>query len=375
MSVRIYGAGTSDFGRQPEERATTLGWAAVTEALADAEVSDVDAVYVGSVFGEMGVAQRVLSPLGLTRVPIVRIENACASGTTAFHEGVSAVESGRYGRVLVLGIEHMTRTIRGPIPTEPRDPDSRSGLILPALYAMSATRYREVHGLTNEEMAAVAVKNRGNATLNPRARLGARVTVDEVLGSRMVAEPLTLLQCSPVSDGAAAVVIGPDRKRARDVRVLGTAFASGARWGAGSPSVWGFELVQRVAAAAYRDAGIGPDDVDLVECHDAFTIGEIVTLEALGFAKEGEGGRLGASGETAIGGKKPVNPSGGLLGRGHPLGATGVAQLAEVVVQLRGEAGARQVQGARIGLVETMGGGVAGIDGNGCVVVVLGRSS
>jgi acetyl-CoA C-acetyltransferase len=198
------------------------------------------------------------------------------------------------------------------------------------------------------------------------------MTVEEVLGSRMVADPLTLLQCCDIADAAAAAVVGGDRGERRDVPVRASALRSGGLWDHRSTHPWGYELVAQTAAEAWEQASVGPNEINLFEVHDAFTIGEITTTEALGLAAPGEGGTLVRKGHTALGGAQPVNSSGGLLSRGHPLGATGLAQLAEAVWQLRGEAGARQVKGARTAAVETMGGGTAGIDGNGCVVVVLG---
>jgi acetyl-CoA C-acetyltransferase len=363
--------GSSLFGRQSDAEVADLAARAALDALRDAEVDAVDAVYVGTVFGEMGAAQRVTHRLGLHRVPVIRVENACASATTALHEAAAAVAAGRYRTVLALGVEHMSRLPRGPLPPEPRDPHGRAGLLLPAMYAMAATRYLETTPLTREDLAAVAVKNHGNALANPLAEFGVALTVDEVLGAKVIAEPFTLHQCSPISDGAAAAVVGVHRGHERDVEIAATELQSGALWDRRSPHVWGFDVVRDTARAAYARADIEAHDVDLVECHDAFTIGEIATTESLGLAEPGEGYRLVRDGVTAREGKTPVNPSGGLLGRGHPLGATGLAQVHEIVTQLRHEAGERQVAHARTGVVETMGGGVTGIDGNACVVVVL----
>ena len=237
---------------------------------------------------------------------------------------------------------------------------------------MVASRYEALHGLDLNVLAQISVKNHKHGAANPRAQHGVEVTLEEVLASRMIADPLTLLQCCDISDAAAAAVVGPDRGVGRDVKVRASALRSGALWDHRSTQPWGFELVQSTANEVYQKAGIGPEDIDLFEVHDAFTIGELATTEALGMAAPGRGGELVLSGHTTIGGKQPVNPSGGLLSRGHPLGATGVAQLAEAVWQLRGEAGDRQVAGAQLAAVETMGGGTAGIDGNGCVVVILG---
>jgi acetyl-CoA acetyltransferase len=372
VTVAVWGVGTSRFGRQPGRSAAELAWDAVQEALADAGIEEVDAAYVGTVFGAPGVAQRALSGVGLTGVPIVTVENACASGTTAFHEAREAVRTGRYERVLALGVEHLTSRFDGPIAPESTDPEQASGLLLPALYALSASRYMADHGTTPADFARVSVKNSRHGALNPRAGRRRALTEEEVLGSRMIAEPLTLYQCAGLSDAAAAAVLGPARPGEHDVPVRASALRSGTPWDQGSAHVWGYDIVQATSARAYEEAGIGPADVDVLEVHDAFTVGEIVTVEALGVADSGEASRRVASGALSLGGDQPVNPSGGLLSRGHPLGATGLAQIAELTWQLRGQAGERQVPGARTALVETMGGGASGVDGNGCVVAVLG---
>ena len=372
MTPVVQGVGTSLFARQPGFGAPKLVRQAVSEAFDDSGDRHVDAVYAGTVFGAPGTSQRALQSLGVVGVPIVTVENACATGTTAFHEAVAAVQAGRYGRVLCVGVETMTAEFAGPIVPERTDPDGASGLALPGVYALAASRYRELYGLDLADLASIAVKNHRHGASNPRAQHGEEITVEQVLNSRMVADPLTLLQCCDIADAAAAAVVGMPRDRGRDVVVRGTALRSGGLWDHRTPHPWGYELVRDTARQAYEQAGIGPEDADLFEVHDAFTIGELMTTESLGLAAPGEGGLLVRKGHTSLGGAQPVNPSGGLLSRGHPLGATGLAQLAEVVWQLRGEAGPRQVDGARVGVVETMGGGTAGIDGNGCVVAVLG---
>lgn len=372
MSVQVYGVGTTFFGKQPDRGPGELAWEAVLEAFGDAGVDGVDAVYVGTVFGEPGVAQRALHGLGVVGIPIVTVENACASGTTAFHEARAAILAGRYERVLALGIERMTARFDGAIHPEATDSEGRSGMALPSLYAMAASRYVDKFGVKPEQLAKVSVKNHDHGSSNLRAQYRDRVTLQQVLDSRMVADPLTLLQCCPVADGAAAAVLGPDRGDPNDVPIRGSALGSGGLWDYRTDHVWSYEVVRDTAAMAYEEAGIGPTDADFFEVHDAFTIGEIVSTEALGLAEEGRGVELVDSGHTSLGGRQPVNPSGGLLSRGHPLGCTGLAQIAEGVWQLRGKAGDRQVDGARVGVIETMGGGVSGIDGNGCVVAVLG---
>ncbi|MET0931049.1 MAG: thiolase family protein [Aeromicrobium sp.] len=371
MRAYVQGIGTSMFGKQPDLSTAELVWLAVSEALADAAVDRIDAIFVGTCFGEPGIAQRSLHRMGLVDVPISIFENACASSTHAFHEAATAVDQGRYDTVLVLGVEHLTSRFSGAIPVEQRDHEGRTGLALPALYAMSATRYQDLHGVTPEQMALVSVKNHQHGVMNPRAQHNAPVTLEQVLSSRLIADPLTLLQCCAIADGAGAAVVGNVRRAERDVQVLGTAMGTGGLWDQRSDHVWGFDLVQRIGQQAYEAAGRGIGEVDVLEVHDAFTIGEIVTTEALGMAEIGGGGRLVESGRTSLGGAQPVNPSGGLLSRGHPLGATGTAQIAEIVAQVRGEAGPRQVEGVRTGLVETMGGGAAGVDGNACVVTLF----
>lgn len=372
MNVAVHGVGTSHFGRQSGRDLIQLAWDAVHEAFTDADVTSVDAVWVGTVFGPPGVAQRVLRAMGLTGIPVVTVENACASGTTAFAEAHEAVRTGRYGRVLALGLEQLSTAFEGAITPEPTDPEGHSGLALPALYAMAAARYLHLGAATREQLAAVSVKNHVHALHNPRAQYSGRYTIEEVLTSRMIADPLTVLQCCPTSDGAAAAVLAPATGGAREIGVRGVALRSGLPWNHRSPHVWGHDIVRDTAADAFAAAGIAAaTDVDVAEVHDAFTIGEIVTTEALGLVAPGDGGKAAAAGVTALGGTHPVNPSGGLLSRGHPLGATGLAQLAEITWQLRGEAVGRQADSARLGLVETMGGGVSVIDGNACVVAVL----
>jgi acetyl-CoA C-acetyltransferase len=371
VSAYVWGVGTSRFGRQTDRLPAELAWEALSEALADADVDEVDAAYVGTVFGAFGVAQRALAGVGLAGIPIVTVENACASGSTAVHEARAAIESGRHERVVALGVEHLTSRFTGPIALEPTDADGATGLLFPAIYAMSASRYLHDHDASPEDLAHVAVKNSRHGALNPRAQRTRSLTLDDVLASRMIADPLTLFQCAGLSDAAAAAVLGARRRSPRDVAVRASALRSGGAWDHASEHVWGYDVVRDTARDAYAEAGIEPADADVVECHDAFTIGEIVTLEALGLAGDGEAPAAVAAGEYSIGGTTPVNPSGGLLSRGHPLGATGVAQVAELVWQLRGEAGERQVDGARVGLLETMGGGSAGVDGNACVVAVL----
>ncbi len=381
MSTRdpiITGVGTSSFGKQ-DFSAEELVVQAVGEALESSGVNphEIDEIYLGTVFSQPGTAHRALRAAGITGIPIVTVENACASGTLAVHLGAESVRHGVNTTVLTVGVEKMTNWIKGPIPPDPYDIDALSGMILPALYAMSAGRYAHLYGVTPEDLAFISVKNHLNAIDNPRAQYRGDYSIEEVLASKPIADPLTILQCSPISDGAGAAVI-----RAREltdagqhrVEILGSALESGAWWPSPSPDddrVWNFELIERTTQAALRASGISVSDVDVVEVHDAFTIGEIVTIEAMGLAPQGEGAAFSREGNTSRGGRLPVNPSGGLLSRGHPLGATGLAQFAEIFWQLTGQAGERQTPGAQTALLETMGGSVHGLSGHGCVVAAM----
>jgi len=368
--VYVQGVGTSMFGRFADQRLEELAWAAATEALESASLdpTKIEAVWVGSVFASGAVVPRILRGLGIGAVPVIRVENACASGTTAYHEAVHSVGSGRYRRVLALGVEQLSTTFEGPIVPDRTDPEGATGLALPALYALQANRYLWIHpSVRVADLAAVAVKNKANGTRNPRAQLREAPNLDDVLGSRPIADPLTFLQCCPLGDGAAAAIISTEG----DVVVRSSALTSGLVWDQRSDDLWGEGCVARAGRAAFDSARMTPTDIDVAEVHDAFTIGEVSTLEALGFARAGEGASLAVSRRSTLDGPQPVNPSGGLLSRGHPLGATGLAQVAEIVWQLQGRAGERQVAGARRGLVETMGGGAAGVDGNASVVTIL----
>jgi acetyl-CoA C-acetyltransferase len=369
----VHGVGTSRFGVAAGRSIESLAWEAAEEALRDAELepSDIDAIWVGTVFGPAGVGPRIARGLGLAGVPVLTLEAACASGTVAFHEAVRAVASGRFRHVLAIGVEHLSSTFDGPIVPERTDAEGRTGLLLPALYALQAVRWLAETGEAAARLAWVSVKNKRHGLANDRAHLRNAPTHDEVLASRPVVDPLTLLQCCPMTDGAAAAVVGPAGGRA-EVAVRSIAMTSGRAWGRGS-GPWSTDCVARAGQAALEQAGVSIRDIDVLEVHDAFTIGEVLTLEALGAYAHGDAARAAEDGRSAIGGDQPVNPSGGLLSRGHPLGATGLAQVAEITWQLRAYAGPRQVEGATLGLVETMGGGASGVDGNAAVVSVMER--
>ena len=369
----IAGVGTSNFGKQAAT-VEELVWLAIEEALAASGVEhpQIEAIFVGTVFSYTGTAHRALHAAGFAHQPIVTVDNACASGTLAVHLAVESVVNGKYKTVLAVGMEKMSDMITGALPTDPRDSEAAGGMIMPAMYAMSAHRYMAEYGVTAEDLAYVSVKNHHNALGNPRAQYRGDFTIEQVLESRTIADPLTILQCSPISDGAAAAIITHPSVGRSGPSVLSSTFQSGATWPQNHCDVWNYELIERTAGCSFDEAGVAISDIDVVELHDAFTIGEIVAVESMGFFARGSGAAATRDGATLPGASVAVNTSGGLLSRGHPLGATGVAQLAEVVWQLTGKAEGRQLDKADIGVVETMGGSVAGLSGNGCLVLTLG---
>ncbi|MDF2825396.1 MAG: thiolase, partial [Mycobacterium sp.] len=363
----IAGAGMVRFGKYPadvsfEKLAAGAARAAMTDAAATA--NDIEALYVGHVFGGPVAGQRVAAQVGLSGLPISNHENYCASGATAIREAWIAITAGLYDVILVIGAEKMTDRVSGGVMPDPTDLDAINGMVMAANHGMSARRYMFDHGATREQIAAVAVKNHAHSVHNPYAQYQRPISLQEVLDARVIAEPLGLLDCSPISDGAAAVVLCSKKGLARlghgsAPRIAGCALVSGTTVTAAT-SINDEDVSRRAAAQAWDLTGYGPDDVDLVEMHDCFTIAELVRLEGLGVIPRGEAGKWTVSGDTSIGGKLPVNPSGGLLSRGHPVGATGVAQACELTWQLTDRAGRRQVDHARVGLAYCKGGTVSG---------------
>ena len=376
----IAGAGMVRFGKYPA--AVTfekLAVGAAREAMADAGVStpDIESVYVGHVFGGPVAGQRVAAQMGLGGLPVSNHENYCASGATAIREAWIAITAGLYDIVLVIGAEKMTDRVAGGVMPDPTDLDAINGLVMAANHGMSARRYMFDHGATREQIAAVAVKNHAHSVHNPYAQYQRPISLEEVLQARTIADPLGLLDCSPISDGAAAVVLCSTAGlaklgRSSAPRIAGCALVSG-KLVTAEASINDEDVSRRAAQQAWDITGYGPEDIDLIEMHDCFTIAEIVRLEGLGVVPVGEGGRWAENGDTAIGGKLPVNASGGLLSRGHPVGATGVAQICELTWQLGGRAGQRQVENADIGLAYCKGGTVSGTDGGSVTVLVVSR--
>ncbi|MBI2964471.1 MAG: hypothetical protein HYY35_12010 [Deltaproteobacteria bacterium] len=363
----VVGVSMTAFARHEDRAVEELGEEAARAALADAgiDAADVEVAFCGHVFQGITAGQRALSRAGIAGAPVINVENACASGSTAFHQAVAAVRGGSAKIALALGLEKMGR---GAIPADPGDVrlSARAGVpLMPGMFAEVFRAHSRRYGTTLEQIAMVSVKNRSHAVANPRAHFRAPITVEDVLRARPVADPLTVLMCCPTSSGAAAaVVVSADvaRQRCKPIAVAASVLCSDRPGPGDDPLYMIVDINTRAAARAYQQAGIGPDDLDVIELHDCFAIAEVIHYENLGLCPRGEGGKFAAAGASRIGGKVAVSTSGGLLSKGHPLGATGVAQVVEVVEQLRGESGARQVANARVGLTHCQGfGGAAAV--------------
>ncbi|WP_206811710.1 thiolase family protein [Paradesulfitobacterium ferrireducens] len=376
--VYVIGVGMTPFGKFPNRPYYDLGKEAVVKAVKDANVDkrEIQAGYVGNVKAGMAPGQKVFKELGMTGMQIVNVENACSSGQTALNLAYTAVASGQYDMVMAVGTENLTggRTGGEALAPDQDDIEGILGNVMPGIYAMRARRYMEQYGATDEDLALVAVKNHKHSSLNPYAQYRNLVTVEEVLASRKVAEPFTLLQCCPVADGAAVAVVCSKEKMlqlgAKGVKIEASILVSGLF--KNQPSDMTIpEITQRASRLAYEMAGIGPEDINMVECHDAFTIAEFLYYETLGFCGKGEAASFLRSGQAELGGRHVFSVRGGLLCMGHPLGATGVAQTVEAVWQLRGQAGDRQIQGAKTAMIHITGGGVSGMDNAACGVHIF----
>jgi acetyl-CoA acetyltransferase len=377
--VYIVGAGMTQFGKHLERSLRDLGREACLLAIQDAGIrpKEVEAGYCGNALapaiqGETGVGQNVFWEVGISGIPIVNMENACASGSTALREGWMSVAGGFYDVVMVTGVEKAVMPKGTMLNVGAGELETKLGEVFPGYFATIAQKHMERFGTTREQMAQVSVKNHLHGALNPYAQFQKKFTVEEVLNSPMIADPLTLYSCCPNSDGAAALVLCSEEKakklNGRAIRIAASVLATGTYDNQRDITNWDVEI--RAAQQAYKMASLGPKDLDVVEVHDAFTICEILHYEGLGLCPLGEGGRLIDEKATELGGRIPVNPSGGLLSKGHPVGASGVAQVVEIVWHLRGQAGERQVQGARVGLADMMGGNKEG-DTRACTVHIL----
>lgn len=369
--VAIIGIGITDFGELWQDSLRDLFVKAALEAMEDAGVDHIDSMIIGSMgtglfTGQEHIGSLLADYLGQAPVSAHRVESACASGSFALRSGIFEVASGYSDIVLCGGVEKMT-DVSGAQATyalasaADRDYEAFHGVTFPGLYAMIATAHMHKYGTKREDLAMVAVKNHHNGMLNPHAQYRMEISVDQVINSVKVADPLNILDCSPITDGAAAVIICPLEK-AKDftskpvVKITGTGAATDTVSIYQRKDITWLNATAVAAERAYKMAGIKPGDIDFAEVHDCFTISEICILEALGVVEKGKGGEATRNGLTARDGKLPVNVSGGLKSKGHPVGATGIAQIHEVVTQLRGEAGERQLKNVHRGLTQNMGG-------------------
>lgn len=402
----IAGVGMTRFGKHLDITLKDLAGEAIREALADAGLSgaELEVAYMGNAAGgvvqgqEMISGQVVLREMGIGKIPVINLENACATSSTAFNQACAMVTAGFYDIALVCGFEKLFHEDKlrsfaafdGAVDTENADGvmgaletlaakageevdkenAGKTRSVFMDIYSLMTIAHMKKYGTTVEQIAGVTAKNSFHGSLNPRAQFQSAMTVEEVLASREIVWPLTLPMCSPIGDGAAALVVVSERKmkelgQATPVRVMSSVLVSGFDEQPGDPS-----LGELAATQAYTEAGIGPDDLSLVELHDASAPSEIIAYEYLGLCAKGEGGKLIEDGSTRLGGRLPVNVSGGLLRKGHPIGASGAAQIVEITEQLRGQGGERQVEGARIGLAHN-GGGMIGTDAAATVVSIL----
>ena len=368
--IYVIGVGSTPYGRLLDWGVREMAEAAAFDALVDAGArpGDIETAYCGT----QGMAcsdvtmlhgQIALEQVGITGIPVTNIKNACASGSNAFREAWLALQSGLYDVAIAIGFEKMCAPLPGQAQVlfeaggGDRMMEGLMGFFPPGSFAMSARFHMATFGTTREQIAGIAVKNRRNGALNPKAQLRKAITVEEVLASRTIAVPLNLYDCCPISDGCAAVILASadaaPRFSGEPVAVAASAHVSGTYK---DQEALDADTTRRAARLAYDMAGLGPEDIDLAEVHDCFSYAELKHYEDLGFCAPGEGGRLIDEGEVEIGGRIPVNASGGLIAKGHPLGATGIGQIAEVVTQIRGRAGPRQIEGARVGLTHNGGG-------------------
>lgn len=373
--VALLGVGVTEFEKEPSRKMDETGREAALAALEDAAMNygDIEIGFVGNVY-RSAMAPLIFYGLAKTGIPIMRVDIACASATRSIQLAGYLIRSGAYDTCLVVGVEMMPGgMVPWPVTPEILSPnhemmfDTMMGLItMPGTYAYKAVRYMHDYGAKPEQFAQVAVKNHRNSCLNPRAMFNKEITLDAVMGSRMICHPLTLYQCCANSNGAAAVVLCSEEKAKRYSGK--PVFLSG--WGETSMKFDPDDPVESTlsegdtwgaARKAYEESGLGPGDVDVVQVHDAFSAAEILQIEALGICPRGEGALFTWEGNTEIGGRVPVNTDGGLIGCGHPVGATGCRMVAEIYWQLKGQAGPRQVAGARVGLVQNSGLGASNV--------------
>ena len=370
--VAVIGVGLSEWGEVWDKSLRQIFVEASLHAMEDAGVDRVDSMYVGTMssgifVGQEHVGALLADYLGLAPIPATRVETACASGGAAVRQGFIEVASGASEIVLVGGVEKMTDLSTGDTTyalstAADQEYEVYNGITFPGLYALIARAHMEQFGTTREQLASVAVKNHFHGSMNPNAQFPFEITKEAVLHSTMVADPLTLLDCSPITDGAAAIILCPvelAKKISKKplVKIIGSAQATDTIALHSRKDITWLKSTAEAAKKAYKMADKTPQDIQVAEVHDCFTIAEICVTEALGFFERGEGGKAALEGRTTLCREgKPVNTSGGLKSKGHPIGATGVAQIVEITQQLRGEAGKRQHTGAKVGLTQNMGG-------------------
>jgi acetyl-CoA C-acetyltransferase len=369
MNIVIKGAATTKFGELWDVSPRDLAKAAVKSAISDADLDkqEIQAIFVGNMLssslgGQDHLGSFYTEELGFKNISSMKVEGACASGGLAVHAAYMAVLSGMYETVLVLGLEKMTdhkpEEVANALMGAGSDPEREAGATFPALYAILARAHMEKYSTKETDLAAVAVKNHFHASLNSNAHFPFQITIEQVMKSPLIASPLKLLDCSPISDGAAALIISSKlNKRGRNVFIKASKTATDSLGLAERESLLSLKSTVEASKFAYKQAGVSPQNIDVAEVHDCFTIAEILAMEDLGFYVKGEAVIRINKGETRLGGKGPiVNTSGGLKACGHPVGATGVKQLVEIYQQLKGTAGKKQVEKAKVGLTHNVGG-------------------
>jgi len=378
--VAIIGVGSTVFGKFPEKVPYELGAEAVWAALQDGGVTpkDIQFAYCSNLYGGMVIGQAVLGEIGVTGIEVSNIENACTGGATALRKAWWDIASGLYDIGIAFGVESMTTSpVAGKlIPPAKGDITGELGMNTVAKFALSQRRYMHMFDVSLEQIAKVSVKNHHHGCLNPYSQYKKELTVEEIINSRPICEPITLLQCCPASDGAAAAILVSSDLAAKYATKAVTIAASVSKSGDYSfrwEDMTFSDMTDKCAREAYEMAGLGPEDIDACELHDAFAVNELQHYVELGFCRRGQEASFIEDGVTEIGGKLPVNPSGGLLSKGHPVSATGIAQIAEIVWQLRGQAGKRQVADAKVGLAHVMGGEVTGLESGAVAVHILKR--
>ncbi len=368
--VAVVGVGMQKWGELWQKSLRDIFVESALMAMDDAGVDRLDAMYVGCMSSGLFAAQEHLGSvladyLGQRDLPATRVESACTSGALALRLAWLEVASGNSDIVLAGGVEKMTDVSGGEATyalatAADMTWEGASGVTFPGLYAMMAVAHMHEYGTTREQLAHVAVKNHHNGSMNARAQFPMKITVDQVIGSVKVADPLNILDCSPITDGAAAAIVVPadhvKKYKRAGVKIIGSGHATDTIALHSRDELTRLRAVAEAGARAYKMAGKEPKDMDCAEVHDCFTIAEILITEALGFCEPGQGGPAVEAGETALSGRIPINTSGGLKSKGHPVGATGIAQIVEITEQLRGESGERQVKNARVGLAQNMGG-------------------